>query len=400
MPEIALINPPSPFLINDRTFPNLGLMYISAYLKKYGYKSRIVDLSGGRQIPTINDDIIGFYSTTPQYPFVLDILNKIREKNTDALYVIGGPHATCDPETVLNFDVSIVGEGEDAMLRIAMNPLWPFPSRLKSHPVIIDEIPFPNRDAMDIHDFKYKIDGEPATSMMTSRGCCFDCAFCCKVFGKKIRFRSAKNVALELEELQNKYGYNAAMLYDDEFFINRERDIEICNSFKERKMLWRCFTRSNLVDEKLIRIASESGLREILIGIESGSDRILKNVNKGTTVEMNKKAIKTIRKYGIRVKLAMILCLPGENEESLQETEDFLDSIEFDDIDFSILQVYPGTEIYKNPDNYDIIYGKSKWFKGKPNGYSECGPVSTSSLSFERILEVRDRFEKKYKRWK
>jgi anaerobic magnesium-protoporphyrin IX monomethyl ester cyclase len=399
MPEIALINPPSPFLIDDHVFPNLGLMALSAYLKKYGYNPKTIDLSGGAKLPNIDSDIIGFYSTTPQYPYVLDILEKIKRYNPDALYIIGGPHATCNPETTLNFDVSIVGEGEDAILRIAMNPKWPYPSRFSSHPIKMDELPLLDRDSVDIHSYKYKIDEEPATSTLTSRGCPFSCAFCCKIFGKNIRFRSAKNVALELEELQSKYGYNAVMIYDDEFFINRERDIEICRSFKERKMLWRCFTRSNLVDEKLIKIASESGLREILIGIESGSDRILKNINKGTTVEMNKRAIKIIRDQGVRIKLAMILCLPGENEKSLQETEAFLDSIEFDDIDFSILQVYPGTEIYKNPDNYDIIYGKPKWFKGKPNEYSKCSSVSTSSLSFKRIIEARDRFEKKYKKW-
>ncbi len=114
---------------------------------------------------------------------------------------------------------------------------------------------------------------------------------------------------------------------------------------------------------------------------------------------MNKKAIGTIRKYNIRVKLAMILGLPGETKESIQETKNFLESIEFDDIDFSILQVYPNTEIYKNPNKYDIIFEPGSYFKGKPGHYSECSPISTSSLTFGEILEARKQFEKQFKRW-
>jgi anaerobic magnesium-protoporphyrin IX monomethyl ester cyclase len=294
----------------------------------------------------------------------------------------------------------VIGEGEQAMLDIAKDYPKKYPRFMRTPMVAdLDTLPFPDRDSVDIHSYKYKIDDEPATSMMTSRGCPYKCAFCCKVFGNKIRFRSAKNVALELDELQNKYGYNAVMIYDDEFFINRKRDVEICHLFKERKMLWRCFTRSNLVDEKLIETASKSGLKEVLIGVESGSNRILQNINKGTTVEMNKRAIRTIRKHGVRVKIAMILGLPGENEKSLQETEDFLSSVEFDDVDFSVLQVYPNTSIHNNPSKYDVFFEKARWFKGRPDSYSECSPVSTSSLSFEEILKVRDKFEKKYKKW-
>jgi anaerobic magnesium-protoporphyrin IX monomethyl ester cyclase len=400
MPKIILINPPSPFLIDDHVFPNLGLMYISAYLKKHGYNPEILDLSGGKQITNINADVIGFYSTTPQYPYVLDIFKKMKEQNPNTLYIIGGPHATCSPETAKYFDISVIGEGERAILRIMRKYPMDYPKFFCSMQIeYIDAFPFPDRDAVDIHSYKYFIDGELATSMMTSRGCPYNCAFCCNIFGRKVRFRTSYNVNLELEELQNKYNYNAVMIYDDEFFLNKKRDIEICNCFKKRKMLWRCFTRSNMVDEKLIETAAKSGLREILLGIESGSNHILKTVNKGTTVEMNREAIRIIRKYGIRVKLAMILGLPSENLKTLQETDDFLGSIEFDDIDFSILQVYPNTDIYKNPYKYDIIFQKGSFFKGRPGHYEECSPIHTSSLTFEEILDARNRLEKKYKKW-
>lgn len=398
--KIILINPDSPFLINSKTFPPLGICYISAYLKKYGYDPQIIDLAGGREIGNINASIVGITSTTPQYPEAQKILKKLRESNPDALYVIGGPHATCNPETVLDFDVSIIGEGEDAMLRIAMNHLWPFPSRFKSHLVSIDSIPFPDRESIDIHGYKYFIDGEPATTMITTRGCPYACGFCCKI-NDRVRMHSAEYVISEIQEVQ-RLGFQGIMFFDDIFILDKQRLFKICEYLKKERIIWRCFVRSNLVTDDIMRILAESGCKEIGIGVESGSQKILDIVNKGTTVQQNANTIELAHKYKIRAKTFIIVGLPGESPETVKETELFLNQTKPDDLDVTVYTPFQGAPITSNPEKYDIHFNKidqkHSFFKGIPGHYHS--QVSTSSLSAEEIVAARDRIEQEFKRWK
>ena len=116
---------------------------------------------------------------------------------------------------------------------------------------------------------------------------------------------------------------------------------------------YRCFTRADLIDEEAAYAMGQTGCVEVLIGCESGSDRILANVNKGTTRQQNLKAISLLKKGRIRVKAAIIIGLPGESWESIEETKSFIEEAEPDDVDFTILSVYPGSDIWRNPSRYD-----------------------------------------------
>jgi radical SAM superfamily enzyme YgiQ (UPF0313 family) len=121
--KILFVNPNSKFLINDKVFPNLGLLYLSAYLKENGYNNvRLIDLNGGNILPEIVDaDIVGLYSTTPQFLQTLRLVKKLKNINRvrDALYVIGGPHVSGKPQDAFkDFDIIVMGEGERALLDI------------------------------------------------------------------------------------------------------------------------------------------------------------------------------------------------------------------------------------------------------------------------------------------
>jgi len=146
---------------------------------------------------------------------------------------------------------------------------------------------------------------------------------------------------------------------------------------------------------------SNCNCKEVLIGVESGSDRLLTNIRKGTTREIEGQAIRILRDNGIRVKAAFIVGLPGESWESIKETENFIEEFPADDYDFSVLQVYPLSHIYEHPEQYDLAFEKfsGRWFKGRPGEYGDVSPIRTSSMSFEEILKARDYLEKKYKRW-
>jgi len=406
--QVLLVNPPSEFLIDENVFPTLGLLYLSSYIKNAGYKDvSLLDLNGNHYLPdSIDADIVGFYSNTPQFPVVLELNKKIKSinKNKLAKYVIGGPHVSGRPQDAIDyFNYVVVGEGEKAFLDIvrSIDSGKPVEEGIKRYEYMkdIDSIPFPDRDLIDIHNYKYIINGLNATTVITSRGCPYRCAFCANnAWGKTIRLRSPENVIEEIKILKNKYGYNAFMFFDDTMTVNKKRMMSICNMIKDLNIIYRCFIRSDTVNREVLIKMKESGCVEVGLGIESGSPRILKIVDKGEKVEQHMQAIRLCREVGIRVKGFFILGLPGENEESIKETTDFLEECNVDDFDITIFTPYPGSIIYQNKEKYDIKFDgdyEDYWYKGKPGHYKSV--ISTSSLSSEDIVSRRDEIEKRFR---
>lgn len=403
-PKIVLINPPSNFLIDEKVFPPLGILYLSSYLKKYGYDPEIIDLAGEKEIPEITADIIGVTSTTPQFPSAQEILKELKyNRQIEAQYVIGGPHATCSPNICMeypSFDTAVLGEGEISMLSLVQK--YPLNISEISSDVIsdIDDIPFPDRGAIDIHSYKYFIDDKPATTMITSRGCPYSCAFCSTVWGKKVRMHSASYVINEIKEIQ-KLGFQGIMFFDDILILNKKRLLNICEYLKKENIVWRCFARANIASREAFQVMAESGCKEVGVGIESGSQKILDTINKCTTVEQNRNVIKLAKECGIRIKVFIIVGLPGETRETIAETEKFLEETQPDDLDVTIYCPYPNTPIVNNPEMYDIKFNnndlRKAWFKGHPGEYSSI--VSTNALSAEEIVAARERIEKRFKRW-
>jgi len=404
--KVLLINPSSKFLINDMAFPAMGLLYLSSYLKKHGYNNiTMIDMSA-RSLPDVIDfDIVGIYSNTPQFPEAFRIYKGIKAKNikNNALYVFGGPHVSAKPGDLGDNEIVVAGEGEQAFLDIVQRyDRGAAQEKLYRLPYItdLDSIPFPDRDLINIKDYQYFISGRLATSIITTRGCPFGCYFCSNnAWGKTLRMRSAENIVEELHLLKDKYNYGAFMFWDDTMTVNRKRMINLCNSMASMDILWRCNIRSDTVDFDLLKKMKDSGCIETAIGIESGSQRILKTVNKGETVARNMEAIKNGKKAGLRVKGFFIIGLPGENRESIQETESFLDEAKLDDIDFSVYSPFPGSYIYNNMGEFDISFKddyESSWYKGVSGKYKSL--VSTSGLTSADIVLTRDRMEEKYKR--
>jgi len=396
--DVVLVTPPSPFMIDDSVFPFLGPLYLSSVLKQNGFTVHVVDLfakGDNKEIPLAK--IYGVTSTSPNFPAAVKVLRRIREERHDAWIVLGGPHATVCPQDGLKagFNQVCVGEGEKAILRIANGDKS---VEVVEEPYIsdLDTIPFPDREAIDMSKYEYQTLGVRATSIVSSRGCPYSCAFCCKTWIGRPRYHSAEYVIRELTELKN-MGFLGISAYDDEWFIQKERDWEIAEGFRKLGMVWRVLTRSNLVDDKTIAHAADCGLVEVFLGVESGSDRILKNINKKTTRAMNMEAVRVLRRHNIRVKTGIVIGLPGEDKESLMETESFLEELEPEDVDFTICTPMYGSPIASHPQDYDLKFQLGyTHYKGTPGVYQPT--VSTSSLSSEEILAARDRLEQKFKR--
>jgi len=185
-------------------------------------------------------------------------------------------------------------------------------------------------------------------NMISNRGCPYSCTYCFRNFGGRVRLRGADNIIGEIEKLMKDYGVKHINFSDELFTIDRKRVTEFCEKVLGKKMnfTWRCLSRTDLASVELYRLMKKAGCLEVGFGIESGSDRMLKSMNKHTTVAKAEFAIRAARKAGLHVTGTFIIGLPGENEESIKQTEDFCVR---NDIYNEIFYAtpYPGTDLYE-----------------------------------------------------
>lgn len=407
-PKIVLIQPDSPFLSYPLAFPNLGLLYISSYLKKNGVSNvELYDLTGGQKLPdNLKADIFGFSSQITQFKNVVQIKENLKKNNPNSLFVIGGPFSTHSPKVCLNsgFDIVVVGEGEIPFLHIVQE----FPNVKKgehiSKAVIDPNNLFPDWDAINPLRYKYQLEGKRCINIMTKRGNCpYHCTFCAKPeIGKSpLRFRTVNDVLSEIKYLKEKYGFESIAIYDDDVLIDKERDREIFSGLKNLGMPYRCMTRANLATKDDLRYLKETGCAEICVGVETADPHIHENViKKGTTVEQCTQFIKNCQVLGLRVKAYLMIGLPGESRETVEKTRQWLKDAKPDNFDISIFTPYPGSDIYENKNNYEIDwdeeYLKTIWFSGEAQ-YGNCA-VKTPYLSSEDILRLKHEIELEFGR--
>lgn len=325
-------------------------------------------------------------------------------KNRGAKRVIaGGPHASFAPLECLEagFDSVAVGDAEVTLPKILQGDASVVYGWLSD----IDDALHPDRTIIDLKKYNFKVDRESATSMMTATSCAWrKCIFCSRPSNDVLRYHNVPWVLEELDQI-TKLGFKAVQIYDDEFFTNPMRDNQIIKAMGERGLVWRCFGHSRflLSNKTLVQMASRNGLRETLIGIESGSNRILGIIDKGTTVEMNKKAIRMLHTLGIKVKCAIIIGLPSESPETLKETWKFCTEAEpyVSDWDFTVFTPYPGSKVYAHPELFDIKFNKEEIYTAYKGAGSKAWippKISTTRLKNEQILQLRDKFEARFKK--
>lgn len=392
--KVCMISPPTPFL-EFYGFPPISLLYLSSYIKKYGYVSQIIDLNISNEIP--NADIYAISATTPQFPYAKELLPKLKEINPYSVTIIGGAHATHVPDDCKDFDRIIIGDGEKALLQ----SLEDIENGINNHIYLgeqiedLDSLPMPDRQCIDINNYHYNINGEISTLMMSSRGCPYSCLFCqnSSKTDKNVRFHSNQYVIKEIESIK-KCGYKGIYFTDDMFTLRRNL-LEL-KPYLEN-MSWQCQIRP---DEKIsnIQTLEKMGCYHVGIGLESGSQKILDIVNKQSKIENIPKVISECKNNNIKVHPYLILGLPSESHETIKETIEFLRMIEPDSVGISIFVPYPGTYIYNHLDQFDIKIEDTdykKWyFRGGKEGYN-C-VVSTSELTSKDILKYRNDIDKEF----
>jgi radical SAM superfamily enzyme YgiQ (UPF0313 family) len=375
-------------------------MAVGTALKQAGHEVTIHD-GPMKELP-MDFTHYGFGPTIAEYASALSMKERIEQENPSARIVIGGPHATTNLETCVNdgFDCVVSGDGEF----VAEKAFFGRDKMLYAEEHPLDDYPITDRSILDIHKYKFIVDGRFATTMMTSQGCPYKCGFCSKNYNS-VRFRSPESVLKEIKTLRDDFGFTAIAFPEDLFILDKKRTETICGYLKDMGIYWRCLVRADTVvrhGEAFVKMMADSGCRAVGIGIESGSDKILSIVNKGEKSDTIRTGVRMLKGVGIAVKGFFILGLPGESPETLEETRKFLSEEKLDDVDIKIYQPYPGTPIWRDRQNYDIDwsvpsdYG-SMFYKGRPGDYR--GSVRTSSLTTEQIYEAWVNMEGEFKKY-
>ncbi len=393
---INLINLPQLNSLDDKLDPPMGLMYIAAMLRSKGHQVKITDLSF---IDRENwKEAVGYAEVYGMTVFSSSLhlaveINKIaKENNPDCTVIVGGPHPTALPEeTALLFDCVIKGEGEFVLEKQELEGLRGVVTANQIEN--LNSVLPPARDLVDLKAYHRKVLGQQATTMVTSRGCPYRCAFCYQeMFGHKVRTFSNKRVIQELISVIATYGIKAFIFYDDTFALNRSRFHSLCAELAKLNIIFRCNgdARHNTLED--FEILYRAGCREIEFGTESGSQKILDRIHKNVTVEQNKQAIKNAQRAGLLAKSFLMIGNPGETRETVEETKQFV--IEADPDQFTLFTFIPlpGCAIWKDPEKYGIKI-TSKDFKNYfsiAGNYEGGAVVDTEELTGAEIKNLKE----------
>jgi anaerobic magnesium-protoporphyrin IX monomethyl ester cyclase len=398
-PDVTLIFPSSPFLLSQTMFPPLGILALAAFLKLHGIKVQCLDLSlPGHTKEMAEADIIGLSFSTPQREEAFKLAEYYKAQ--DKFVVAGGPHPSHMPDECYahGIDKVIDGPGEIPLLHLMAELLdRPYLKEVTWKDYPIDSLPFPDRTSLPMDKYQQFIDGRPATAMIASRDCPYSCSFCANI-RQKFEIQGAIRTMMEIEHLNLRYGYTAFSIYDDTFAIDKKRLKMLADMLEPLDFRFRCFCRANLLTEEVCNDFKRMGVTSIGIGVESGSDEILKLNLKGTSTKENTMAVENLRKVGIESKAFLIVGLPGETEETVAATARWIEEARPDDIAASVFQPLPGSAIFKNPEKWGVSFvydSQPMWYRGKPGEYKPT--IATKDLSTERIAELRDWLENKYK---
>ncbi|MCK5547663.1 MAG: radical SAM protein, partial [Thermoplasmata archaeon] len=250
----------------------------------------------------------------------------------------------------------------------------------------------PARHLVDINRYEPEMTGGRSTSIYTSRGCPYNCNFCFKITGTKVRYRAVDNIMAEINECKEKYGIKNVVFGDDNFLLNKKRVIELVKELVKLDVNFKCIGRSDHVDREYLQLLKDHGCTEINYGVESGSQRMLDLMNKKETVEDSKNAIVWAKELGLIVKAFFIVGFPGENEETIKETKDFIKETAPHKWLLSQFVPLPGCDVFIHPEKYGIKWISRDWDDYVLVGKEGKGGITfeTEDLTREKLINMHD----------
>ena len=432
--RIALVN-----LEEDYGCLPIGLTYLAAYVRKYGnFKDiRIIDRENPIEvIKKYKPDVIGISAVSEQYYRANKLAGEIK-KITNVPLVIGGAHITAMPNQLLNsnFDIGVVGEGEVTFLELLdyykekgkfeikdLKKIEGLVFRTQTSVEVtkrrklicnLDEVPFPALDLLKMKEH-YLIPGPAGANLigirgyiMTSRGCPYNCVYCGSNTawgGRGVRWHSAERVVDDIQKWTGVYGVNHFVVYDDLMIANIERLKKIIELLEKKRLLnkidFELYGRANIMNDEMCSLLKKMHVSSIAFGLESGSEKILKYLKKGTvTVEQGKKAVELCNKYGLKVSGLFIMGSPGETEEDLKKTLEFVKNRNLSNVQVYQATPLPGTELWERAIKDKVINADFYEFpeRGKVLEFNPDA-ILTKEISKEKFAEWHKIFKEEMER--
>lgn len=436
--RIALVNLPHPTPVIRRymcsynspifLFPPLELMYAASALRAWdGHEVIVIDAIARRwtredvlaELKRFDAQVVltllGFEIFEPD----VNSLKWLRSQLPAAKFAVFGHYPSTFPAETMQLtgvDYVIHGEPEVTLAEICRalegQKPWeeigglsyrngqPTPLHNPTRPWLkeVNQLPHPDYGMVNIHDYSEFMMPSPFAVLQTARGCPYPCNFCVRSYGQRMGMRTPDNILEELQQLVDRFQIRSFRFIDDTFTAIPERTVDICNGLREHfpQLVWTCLSRVDTLDGRRAKFLAESGCRRVYLGIESGSERILKLYGKDYGLDKLPESVRLLRKHGIEVGAFFMVGHPEETEEDFQETRRAARSLELDYSGINFTSLYPGTplyEQYKDQVEFSLYPYRNEWKNpGRRAELHRWGALLYRDLYFNAPYLVRHAF--------
>ncbi len=378
--DLLLIYPPWTVLytrsVLTNALPPLGILSIASYCEQQGFVVRVVDVHAERispdqlreKISEMKPRFCGICVLSSMIVASHAIARDVKTIVPSCKVIFGGVHPELFPERVLRnsaVDYVVRGDGEETTLALLKGvdagkilglSYRGAGNRVVSNPaqeivMDIDKYPMPAYHLIQMDKYfpsatSYK--NLPAANMIMTRGCPGKCSFCNSA-NTVLRSRSPMAVFRQIKELREKYGVRQIQFFDDTFTVNKKGVLELCSLLREDKtdITFSCYARGDCFNDEIAAALKSAGCHQIMVGIETGSEKIARVIQKPINKSRYYSLMKTARKYGMEVRAGFIIGSLGETWETMQESLDFAIDLDVDFFQLSVSTPYPGTQLFK-----------------------------------------------------
>jgi radical SAM superfamily enzyme YgiQ (UPF0313 family) len=312
--------------------------------------------------------IFGITVTSMEIPFANTFAKKIKKKFPNSAIVLGGP-GIYDKEVcywlIDEIDSVCIGEGEITVFEILYDKENKKLQRVYygKTTLNLNELPLParhllkNKQGGNIFAYDHKYLGEESTVIISSRGCPYRCSFCSapglNKFGS-MRFRSNDSVVSEIKFVIDNYGIRQFRFSDDSFTANKKRLLSLCEQLKDLNIIWRISCRVKPIDKEMLQSLWKAGCRELSFGIESFDDEVLLGLQKGTTCQDNVYALNLAFEIGFKTRMLFMIRTPFQTKRTIDMNKFWIEKVPFTIMSCTSFIPIPGSDIWLNPDKYNI----------------------------------------------